>query len=83
MLKLIFDKEDVNLKKKIHNPKVETLRMARHILILCLSTLNLILPNSLTSQRRWRSCRGGIIDNIKLGIYKYLFILFESYTMVK
>ena len=28
-----------------------------------------ILPNSLTSQRWWRSCRGGIIDNIKLGLY--------------
>ena len=34
----------------------------------------IILPNSLTSQhdeRRWRSRRGGIVDNIKLALYKY------------
>ena len=44
MLKLIFNK-DVNFKKKkkkINEPKMETLRMARYIQILCLSTLNLI-----------------------------------------
>ena len=39
MLKLIFDK-DVNFFSEKNNLKVETLRMARYIQILCLSTLN-------------------------------------------
>ena len=41
MLKLIFDK-DVKFfwGEKFNAPKVETLRMARYIQILCLSTLN-------------------------------------------
>ena len=41
MLNLIFDKDVNYFEKKIDAPKVETLRMARHIQILCLSTLNL------------------------------------------
>ena len=39
-----------------------------------LTSLNIILPSSLMSQhgdQRWCSCREGIIDNNKLGLYKY------------
>ena len=42
MLKFIFDKDVIFISNKIDAPKVETLRMARYIQILCLSTLNLI-----------------------------------------
>ena len=42
MLKLIFDKYvNIFLKKKFNAAKMETLRMARYIQILDLSTLNL------------------------------------------
>ena len=61
MLKLIFNK-DVNFKKKCDTPKVKTFRMARHILILCLSTMNLIIYER----------NGSHIYDIKLSKYCYI-----------
>ena len=56
MLKLIFDK-DVNFKKKKFNvPKVETLRMARYIQILCLSTMNLINQRNVSHIKLSKYC---------------------------
>ena len=57
MLKPIFDK-DVNffLKKKFCTPKVETLRMARYIQILCVSALNLINQRNVSHIKLSKYC---------------------------
>ena len=59
MLKLIFDK-DVNFFWKnnltCQSPKVETLRMARYMQILCLSTLNLINQRNVSHMKLSKYC---------------------------
>ena len=61
MLKLIFDKDVKFFRKKYFDaPKVETLRMARHILILCLSTLNLINQRNVHHIKLSKYCNIGL-----------------------